>query len=271
MEKYDIIILAGQSNAEGQGQGDVTKPFVPDERIHIMKDDTNFKFVTKDGVAVLTGKWPAQNTITVADEWLHPVRGKMGCFALQFSEKYVEKYLEEGRKVLIVNANFGGTGFARPEWGVGNIMHERMISMTKAALALNPEENRVVALLWAQGEHDSFENADWDPEKRYTTHKANLQATFSDLQEKLGTKDFAMLACGFPDTFCESIPEASGAVLKAIREVIAAFGGLYVDSTGLPSNAIKMGTNDIYHYCKESLHILGGRFFEKYCQLRGEN
>ena len=272
MEKYDIVILAGQSNAEGQGRGPVTKPFEPDERIHIMKDDTGFKFVTKDGVPTLTGKWPAVNTITVADEWLHPVRGKMGCFALQFAEKYAEKYLEEGRKVLIVNANFGGTGFARPEWGVGNIMHERMISMTQYALNLNPEENRVVALLWAQGEHDSFENADWDPEKRYTTHKANLQATFADLQEKLGTKDFEMLACGFPDSFCNSAPEATAAVLKAIREVFAQFGGAFVDSTGLPSNGDKLDDcNDIYHYCKESLHIRGGRFFEKYCQLRGNN
>ena len=41
MEKYDIIILAGQSNAQGQGRGPVTKEFVPDERIHFMKDDSN--------------------------------------------------------------------------------------------------------------------------------------------------------------------------------------------------------------------------------------
>ena len=32
-EKYDIIILAGQSNAEGSGFGPVEDPFVPDERV----------------------------------------------------------------------------------------------------------------------------------------------------------------------------------------------------------------------------------------------
>lgn len=266
MDKYDIIVLAGQSNAEGQGLGEVTKEFVPDERIHIMKDDTNFKFVTKDGVSTLTYKWPAVSNITVADEREHP-RGKMGCFALQFAEKYVKEYLEEGRKILILNANFGGTGFARPEWGVGNIMHERMISMTKEALSLN-KKNRVVALLWAQGEHDSFENADWDPEKRYTTHKANLTATFNDFYEKLGDKSVPVIACGFPDTFCESAPEATDAVLKAIKEVVADFGGGFVETKGLLSNAQKLNNNDIYHYCKESLHILGGKLFEKYTELR---
>lgn len=264
---YDIIVLAGQSNAEGQGIGEVTEEYVPDERVHIMKDDTNFKFVTKDGVSTLTGKWPAENTISVAEERTHSTKGKVGCFGLWFAKKYADEYLEKGRKVLIVNANFGGTGFARPEWGIGNIMHERMIAMTKYALALN-KKNRVVAVLWAQGEHDSFENADWDPEKRYTTHKKNLTDTFNDFYEKLGDKSVPIIACGFPDTFCQSIPEATDAVLRAIKEVIADFGGAYVDTAGLPSNAQKVGGGDIYHYCKESLRILGGKFFEKYAQLR---
>ncbi len=267
-EKYDIIILAGQSNAEGQGQGAVTKEFVPDERIHIMKDDADFHFVTTDGVSVLHAKkWPAENFVTVADEWLHPVRGKMGCFALQFSEKYVEKYLASDRKVLIVNANFGGTGYHRPEWGVGNIMHERMISMTKEALAYNPE-NRVVAMLWAQGEHDAFEDADWDPEKRNAVHKENLMTTFRDLYQRLEGESFPIIACGFTDTYYASVPEAAEAVIRAIQECVAAFDGGYVDTTGLPSNSQALGNEDIYHYSKEGQHLLGGRFFEKYTELR---
>ena len=38
MEKYDIIILAGQSNAEGQGLGETAVEYTPDERVHFMKD-----------------------------------------------------------------------------------------------------------------------------------------------------------------------------------------------------------------------------------------
>ena len=260
----DIIILAGQSNAEGQGRGDVTEAYVPDERILLMTDDFGAHFVTTDGVSVLHYKWPAVNSIAVADE--REKNGvKFGCFALEFARQYAEKFLKKGRKVLIVNANFGGTGFARPEWGVGNIMHTRLLSMTKAALAGNPK-NRIVAMLWSQGEHDSFENADWDPDKRYATHNENLDTTFRDIYENLG-KGFPIIACGFTDTFCESLPEATDAVMCAIREMIAKYEGGIVETKGLTSNSQAIGGEDIYHFSKESLRILGGKFFEKYQEL----
>ncbi|MBR2938190.1 MAG: hypothetical protein IKB80_06865 [Oscillospiraceae bacterium] len=269
MEKYDIIILAGQSNAQGQGRGPVTREFVPDERIHFLKDDSNPGFTSVDGVAKLVMKWPAVNTIEVANERKNKLGQDVGCFALQFAEKYVETYLEEGRKVLIVDANFGGTGFARPEWGVGNIMHTRMLTMTKAALEENPAENRVVAILWSQGEHDSFENADWDAERRYITHKKNLTDTFNDLYEKLGDRSVPLIACGFTESYCKTNRVHTDAVLNAIREVVADFGGGFVETTELLSNSDKLpDCKDVYHFCKESLHILGGMFFEKYRQIR---
>lgn len=267
MEKYDIIILAGQSNAEGKGRGPVTREFVPNQRIHFMKDDANPKCSSENGVIKLAMKWPAVNTVSVADEQVTD-KGKIGCFALQFAEKYAEEYLEDDRKVLIINANAGGTGFARPEWGVGNPMHVRMIAMLEAALGLNPE-NRVVAILWSQGEHDSFENPDWDPVKRYTTHKANLTATFKDLYKKLGDRSVPLIACGFSQPFCQKLPEATAAVLRAIREVIADFDGGFVETEGLLTNGQTLpDCKDICHYSRQSLHILGGMFFEKYRELR---
>ena len=267
-DAYDIIILAGQSNAEGQGRGESTQPYVPNENVLLMTDNFDAHFVTTDGVSVLHYNWPAVNSIAVADE-REKDGVKFGCFALEFARQYAQKRLQKGRKVLIVNANFGGTGFARPEWGVGNIMHTRLLSMTKAALATNPK-NRIVAMLWSQGEHDSFENADWDAEKRYTTHKANLDATFSDIYAKLGG-GFPIIACGFTDTFCQSLPEATDAVMKAICEMVAKYEGAVVDTKGLTSNSQAIGGEDIYHFSKESLRILGGKFFEKYeevCAVR---
>ena len=261
---YDIVILAGQSNAEGQGQGESTQPYVPNDNVLLMKDNFDAHFVTTDGVSVLHYNWPAVNSIVVADE--REKNGKkLGCFALEFARLYAQKHLQKGRKVLIVNANFGGTGFARPEWGVGNIMHTRLLAMTKAALRMNPK-NRIVAMLWSQGEHDSFENADWDPDKRYTTHKANLDATFSDIYANLGG-GFPIIACGFTNTFCESLPEASDAVMRAIREMVAKYEGGVVETNGLTSNSQVIGGEDIYHFSKESLRILGGKLFEKYDEV----
>lgn len=266
-EKYDIIVLAGQSNAEGQGQGEVTEEYVPDARIHFMNDNCGFHFVTTDGVSVLHYNWPCESKITVADERIEKDK-KMGCFALQFAQKYAAEYLAEDRKVLIVNANFGGTGFHRPEWGVGNIMHERMVAMTNEALGYNPE-NKVVAVLWAQGEHDAFEDADWDAERRYLTHKENLTATFADFYARTGCQDAPIIACGFTDTYCQSVPEASEAVLKAIVECVAEVNGGFVDTKGLTSNAQVLGNDDIYHYSREALHILGGKLFDKYKEMKG--
>ena len=262
---YDIIILAGQSNAVGTGRGPVTKEYVPNPRVLMMDDDSDPHFVEENGVARLEMKWPAVNSVAVADERVLE-GGKRGCFALQFAEKYVQTYLQPGRQVLIVKACFGGTGVARPEWGVGNCMHTRMLAKTKAALEENPDI-RVVAILWSQGEHDSFENADWEPEKRYRVHKDNLTATFRDLYAHLGDKKVPLIACGFPDTYCASVPEASAAVLKAIREVIADFGGAYVDTAGLISNSQTFNDWDIYHFSRESLHILGGMLFDAYAAL----
>ena len=264
-DKYDIIVLAGQSNAEGQGQGDVTEEYVPDERIHFINDDCGFHFVTTDGVSVLHYNWPSENKITVADEQVKNGK-KIGCFALQFAQKYAAECLKEGRKVLIVNANFGGTGFHRPEWGVGNIMHERMVAMTNEALSYN-KKNRVVAVLWAQGEHDAFEDADWDAEKRYLTHKENLTATFADFYARVGCKKAPIIARGFTDTYYESTPVACDAVLKAICQCVADVNGGFVDTKGLTSNAQVLGNEDIYHYSREALHILGGKLFEKYLEV----
>lgn len=232
----------------------------------MMTDDANPKFVEDGDNFRLTMKWPASNSITVADErWVG--KEKVGCFALQFVEHYVNQCLQPGRKVLIVNANFGGTGFARPEWGVGNCMHERLISMTQEALSYNPE-NRVVAFLWSQGEHDSFENANWDPDRRYRTHKSNLMSTFADFRKRTGCVDTPILACGFTDRFYANNPTACEAVLTAIREVITEINGGFVDASGLPTNDDEIGGGDFYHFSRESLHMLGGRFFEKYKELR---
>lgn len=265
MDKCDIIILAGQSNAEGQGRGPVTREYVPDERILMLTDGGNAKFVKENGKERLEICYPTPVSVSVAEE-RRVGEHMVGCFALQFAQAYAQKYLKAGRKVLIVNASVSGTGFHRPEWGVENVLHQRMVSMTKQALSYNPE-NRVVALLWSQGEHDSFEDADWDAEKRYRIHKANLSTTFQDLYSQLGGQKFPIIACGFTDGFYESNTAACDAVLQAIRECVADVGGGFVETAGLLANKHVVGGGDFIHFSRESLHMLGGRFFEKYEQL----
>ena len=151
MDKLDIIILAGQSNAAGTGTGEVTQPYRADERILMMTDDSNPRFETEGDFVCLKMDLPATNQIAIAEE----PADKYSNFSLSFAAKYAQAYLEADRKILIVNAAVNGTGFARPEWGIANVLHHRLIAMVEEALSYNPE-NRVVAFLWHQGEHDAF-------------------------------------------------------------------------------------------------------------------
>ena len=46
---YDIIIQAGQSNAEGCGRGDVTEEYIPDPDIVFLHQDFTLEFPERDG------------------------------------------------------------------------------------------------------------------------------------------------------------------------------------------------------------------------------
>ena len=60
-----------------------------------------------------------------------------------------------GRKLLIIRAAIGGTGFLDNRWGMTDDLYLRMIEMIKTALELNPK-NKLVAFLWHQGETDAI-------------------------------------------------------------------------------------------------------------------
>ena len=116
MQSYgacDIVVVAGQSNAEGFGIGPVTREYIPDDRILLLTNlaEANIK-KNEHGKDELKILYPAPNRIETADE-----QGtgdeKRGLLALFFAENYVRSgCLQSGRKLLIVNAAVGGTGFA---------------------------------------------------------------------------------------------------------------------------------------------------------------
>ena len=68
MDKLDIIVLAGQSNAAGSGRGEVTHPYVRDERILMMTDDSNPREEKDGDRGYLKLDLPANNFISVAEE-----------------------------------------------------------------------------------------------------------------------------------------------------------------------------------------------------------
>ncbi len=265
-QTYDVIVLGGQSNAEGYGLGAVTEEYIPDDRICWLNDLSRPRFEKKNEKDVFKIEYPSERFITVAEE---PFNGqsKVGKFSFIFARSYIESgLLGEGRKILILNAAVGGTGFRDNQWGVGHTLYQRLVDFTKYALSLNPE-NRLLAFLWHQGECDSFENADWSVEKKYATHKKNLGEMISAFKREFACPNLPFIAGGFCDEWYLKNKVPCDAVLKAIKEVCAQYGG-FVETAGLKSNNEQLGNGDDIHFCREATHVLGRKYFEMYKEIK---
>lgn len=271
-EKFDIIVLAGQSNAVGYGVGDVEEEYIPSENIMWLEDDADAHFEKNE----VTGKdelmihYPSTFCISVAEEPLSANGQKLGKPAILFAKNYYDTYLKgTDRKVLIINAAVGGTGFARNEWGVENaVLYTRLCDMVNYALGQN-KDNKLAAFLWHQGECDAFENAEWDAEKRYTVHKRNLLLMFGDFKKKFNCPHIPMVTGEFCNEWYEENKIPCDAVLRAVCEVFSAENnGACVKTADLLSNNQATGNGDNIHFCRPAAYELGRRYFEAYRQLK---
>jgi len=240
----DIIIVAGQSNAEGCGAGPAERPFEPDGRVQVMSQKENkfsrFKFAD-----------PAERV------WA----GKpCGNFWLPFVREYVESgRLRPGRGLLIVQAAVGGTGFADHRWGPEDDLYINMLKMIKAALALNLK-NELKALLWHQGETDCGTDEQ--------THAAHLETLLRGVREKFGVPALPFVAGDFVQHWKRDNPGHTESVVAAIRSVCGSAGSAaFVETDGLLSNDEVLGGGDNIHFSRAALEKLGRRYFEAYQNL----
>lgn len=267
---YDIIILAGQSNAEGNGLGPTDRPFVSDERILMMRDGGKFGYEQQpDGSMKFLVTEPYTFVTETAKERNDGERD-YGMFVLTFAKKYVEAgLLENGRQLLIINGAAGGTGFAGKQWGLGNVLHTRLCKMIGEAKG---ENDRVVAILWHQGEHDAFENADFDSSARHDYYFNHLSATVNDIRKLSGNDKIPFIAGEFVSEWRdkEENSRACEAVLSATADVCTALGhGKTVFARDLKSNNQTIGNGDDIHFCRDALVTLGERYFEAFAEIEG--
>ena len=141
--KFDIIIQGGQSNADGSGIGSVTSAYIPTEKVYYLETVKTVEH-TPERVVVTFADEPFR--LSVAQERVE--NGEtISDFALSFAEKYIaDGRLAEDRKLLIVRAAVGGTGFKKGDWGIDAVLYEKLVEMVSYALSLD-EGNRVVAFL----------------------------------------------------------------------------------------------------------------------------
>ena len=152
--------------------------------------------------------------------------------------------------------------------GVGNILFNRLNYMVDYGLNLN-KNNRIVALLWHQGEHDAFENTTLTAEERYNFYKENLKKQTLAFREKYGN-DIPVVAGEMVNSWAE-LPENKtkcDAVEKATKDVCREIGkAAVVESTGLLSNNDAFNNGDNLHFCADSVYELGNRYFAVYKSL----
>ena len=244
-EAFDIIIQAGQSNAEGCGLGPAGNPYAPNDTVFYLNSDMS---------------------ITQATEAVH---GNYICsnFSLSFAREYLQGgHLAAGRKLLILRAAVGGTGFLDNRWGMTDDLYLQMMEMIRTALALN-SENRLVALLWHQGETDAILFATHDQ------HYQNLSGLIQSVRDTFSVPDLPFIAGDFVSDWKMKNMEICGPVVDAIRAVCrdCAPGG-FVETADLPSNNQESypkpaDFNDDIHFSRQSIYQLGIRYYECWKQL----
>ncbi len=257
--KFDIVIQAGQSNSEGCGLGPVTKELIPSPNAFYLYAEKTVTVVDDNLIIDFHDK---PFVIEQAKE-----RGegdnKLGDFSLTFAEEYEKAgLLASDRKLLIIRAGVGGAGFQKKHWGLQDCLYLKLLELINYALSLN-KENRVVAFLWHQGEHDAFEKN--TPEN----YKKQLSALLNGVRACVGEK-IPFIAGEFVNDWKSKNIDICAPILQVIREVTAENGnGGFVETGDLLSNDQKHGNGDDIHFCRESLHILGRRYFAEYKRIIG--
>lgn len=135
---FDIVLIAGQSNTDsGTGL------------------DNSVDTAAADILQL--GRFGANNyqVIDAVEPLDHHDKNpvKIG-FGLTFANQYVKNgFLKEGRNLLLIPCGCGGTGFKDKRWNKGDDLYNDALRRVNYVLRGNPN-NRVVAILWHQGEQD---------------------------------------------------------------------------------------------------------------------
>ena len=244
-ERFDILIQAGQSNAEGYGFGAAEEPWEPDGRVWYLNNNATIS--------------QAIETVAVNDARTE--------FSLSFARQYLKDgRLAEGRKLLIVRAAVGGTGFLDGRWKPEDDLYRRMLKLTRTALALN-KENRLVALLWHQGEQDVVQNAS------YETHYGHLMTLVRGVRETFDVPALPFIAGDFVHHWKNDNLAICEPVVTAMRAVCRDCGrGAFVETDGLRSNAQfsdrhPFGWDDPIHFCRAALYELGERYYRAFAEI----
>ncbi len=260
LRKFDIIIQAGQSNAEGMGVGNVETSFLPSERIYRLEAKKTVEHFPEN-LRITYAEQPF--TLQRAEERLCGEE-RIADFSLSFAKAYEEKFLSSDRDILIIRAAVGGSGFQKGHWTQDGILYLKMIEMIDYALSLNPE-NRLVAFLWHQGEHDAFEHNEPD------RFEWQLKDMVLSVRERYHTPNLPFIAGDFVNEWKSKNLSDCIPIVDKIKKVTSEIdNGAFVETADLLSNNQVTGNGDDIHFCRAAQYKLGKRYFEKFCAAQNQ-
>ena len=254
---YDIFLLAGQSNMAGRGA--IPNPIDADG-----EPESAIKM------------WdPTKGIVEAKDPIIHPEIGNKPTavgMGMSFAKAYLAEARRTGqaeRKVLLVGAAWGGTGFSEDvpsfhyRWVVtqdpvvgGDLYRsavQRANAAINAALAENPRSS-FKGILWHQGESDAGNKA--------PKYQANLTALIARFRKDLQVADLSVLLGQLGPFRKEANDENSKILDTALRSVAKEDGNAaFVSAEGLTSNG------DFVHFDNKSQRELGRRYAEAYLKL----
>jgi hypothetical protein len=134
---YDVIFVAGQSNAVGNGWPYITW----NQTTRIQMVIPWFSIVT------------AYDSTSAAGTNSTPGTGMNG-FAIPVAQQHLAQNLDANRNILIVNCAVPGTAFHTGFWAPGGAGPSACIEYMTAAMAAGGGTNRLLMMLWLQGESD---------------------------------------------------------------------------------------------------------------------
>ncbi|MFI3228601.1 MAG: MBG domain-containing protein [Bacillota bacterium] len=193
-EGYDIIIIAGQSNALGYYSPASEDTYLtPYNKVYaVVSGTSDGEYETTNGIYTV-GEYSRTKTNGNYDY----------SFGETFVEEYAENYLASNRSVLVVKVAEGGTGFFYKNnyWDTeGGSLYESLITQITYALGDNVSgDNRVVGFLWHQGEYDM-------------------------------KNDCNVATSSYSDTYCTALT----ALIDGVRSTVTANGGTWNSSNTLP-------------------------------------
>ncbi|UKF30975.1 sialate O-acetylesterase [Clavibacter phaseoli] len=250
-EGYDVVVILGQSNAQGVGTG-----WDPAVDVSVPGLDQLAGSGAKAGQIV-----PAKDSLSHVTTWTTSGGVQAVGPGMELG-RHMLADARPGRKVLLVPAAMASTsmtGDGTYAWNPSDTrsrinLFTRALGQIDAALAQDPD-NRLVAVVWAQGESDATR-----------TNAAGYQSMLLDLVDRLNARYGAV-----PFLIGGMVPEwlNVSTLRQAIDTAQQGMPALRANVSYIPGAAGYSRAEDSIHYTAAGARAMGDKYFAAYQRATG--